>query len=223
MPGADEGGHSPTLLHELLAEARGLGFLGPGSAGAADSARPRVLPPSPDACPPTVRPGSSTWVRAVACRAWWWRPSGPRPRWRCWRPTAGGHAFLRRAVERLGLESRVIGAGGTGRGLRAGRRACGLGSTVCSPDRSGVPPCWRSAPLPSSRSGRGCWSPSPHARRAEEDEDDRWPAWAAAVSWAWSRPRWSTRAFEYRMLRQVEACPERFPRRNGVPAKKPLF
>jgi hypothetical protein len=29
--------------------------------------------------------------------------------------------------------------------------------------------------------------------------------------------------FEYRLLRQVEACPERFPRRNGVPAKKPLF
>ena len=30
MPGTDEGGHSPTLLHELLMEARGLGFLGPG-------------------------------------------------------------------------------------------------------------------------------------------------------------------------------------------------
>ena len=30
MPGADEGDHSPTLLHELLLEARALGFLGPG-------------------------------------------------------------------------------------------------------------------------------------------------------------------------------------------------
>jgi 16S rRNA (guanine527-N7)-methyltransferase len=29
--------------------------------------------------------------------------------------------------------------------------------------------------------------------------------------------------FDYQLLRQVEACPERFPRRNGVPAKKPLF
>ena len=29
--------------------------------------------------------------------------------------------------------------------------------------------------------------------------------------------------FEYRTLRQAEPCPERFPRRNGVPAKKPLF
>ncbi len=30
MPGADEGGHSPTLMHELLTEARALGFFGPG-------------------------------------------------------------------------------------------------------------------------------------------------------------------------------------------------
>jgi 16S rRNA (guanine527-N7)-methyltransferase len=29
--------------------------------------------------------------------------------------------------------------------------------------------------------------------------------------------------FEYQLLRQVHPCPERFPRRNGVPAKKPLF
>src|SRR5271170_7445533 len=30
VPGADEGGHSPTPVRELLAEARALGFLGPG-------------------------------------------------------------------------------------------------------------------------------------------------------------------------------------------------
>jgi 16S rRNA (guanine527-N7)-methyltransferase len=29
--------------------------------------------------------------------------------------------------------------------------------------------------------------------------------------------------FRYRVLRQVEPCPERFPRRIGVPAKKALF
>jgi 16S rRNA (guanine527-N7)-methyltransferase len=27
----------------------------------------------------------------------------------------------------------------------------------------------------------------------------------------------------YRVLRQAEICPERFPRRDGVPAKRPLF
>lgn len=29
--------------------------------------------------------------------------------------------------------------------------------------------------------------------------------------------------FGYQVLRQVEACPDRFPRRDGVPAKRPLF
>ena len=29
--------------------------------------------------------------------------------------------------------------------------------------------------------------------------------------------------FTYRVLRQIEVCPERFPRRDGVPGKKPLF
>lgn len=32
-----------------------------------------------------------------------------------------------------------------------------------------------------------------------------------------------TTPFSYRILRQVELCPERFPRRVGVPAKRPLF
>ncbi len=29
--------------------------------------------------------------------------------------------------------------------------------------------------------------------------------------------------FDYQLLRQVETCSDRYPRRNGVPAKKPLF
>jgi 16S rRNA (guanine527-N7)-methyltransferase len=29
--------------------------------------------------------------------------------------------------------------------------------------------------------------------------------------------------FDYQTLRQAEPCPERFPRRDGVPAKRPLF
>jgi 16S rRNA (guanine527-N7)-methyltransferase len=29
--------------------------------------------------------------------------------------------------------------------------------------------------------------------------------------------------FEYQTLRQTKACPDRFPRRDGVPAKRPLF
>jgi hypothetical protein len=29
--------------------------------------------------------------------------------------------------------------------------------------------------------------------------------------------------FDYQTLRQAGPCPDRFPRRDGVPAKRPLF
>ncbi len=68
MPGADEGAHSPTLLHELLAEARALGFLGPGplqpqiqhAQGFAAVGRRLSL---------EGRSASPTWARAVASPA----------------------------------------------------------------------------------------------------------------------------------------------------------
>jgi hypothetical protein len=29
--------------------------------------------------------------------------------------------------------------------------------------------------------------------------------------------------FGYQILRQQQQCPEQFPRRNGIPSKRPLF
>ena len=56
----------------------------------------------------------------------------------------------------------------------------------------------------------------------EEDGDSRWPV--GPLGQLGLRPAEVMHEdFEYRLLRQVEACPERFPRRNGVPSKKPLF
>jgi 16S rRNA (guanine527-N7)-methyltransferase len=51
---------------------------------------------------------------------------------------------------------------------------------------------------------------------------DRWPAagldlMGLAVEAAWAAP------FNYRSLVLVRSCPERFPRRVGIPAKRPLF
>jgi 16S rRNA (guanine527-N7)-methyltransferase len=51
---------------------------------------------------------------------------------------------------------------------------------------------------------------------------DRWPADGVAglglvVEMTWSDP------FHYRSLLLERPCPERFPRRDGVPAKRPLF
>jgi hypothetical protein len=51
---------------------------------------------------------------------------------------------------------------------------------------------------------------------------DRWPAAGLdlvglAVESAWTAP------FHYRSLVLTRPCPDRFPRRDGVPAKRPLF
>ena len=52
--------------------------------------------------------------------------------------------------------------------------------------------------------------------------DDRWPAEGLAlvglaVERTWSEP------FHYRSLVLAEPCPDRYPRRDGIPAKRPLF
>jgi hypothetical protein len=59
------------------------------------------------------------------------------------------------------------------------------------------------------------------------DQDDaaaaaRWPAEPLGQLGLVPAER-AREEFEYRVLRQAEACPDRFPRRNGVPAKRPLF
>ncbi len=51
---------------------------------------------------------------------------------------------------------------------------------------------------------------------------ERWPA-EALRQFGLEPGRLLHAEFDYQLLRQVEICPERFPRRNGVPAKKPLF
>jgi hypothetical protein len=52
--------------------------------------------------------------------------------------------------------------------------------------------------------------------------NERWPA--AGLELLGLEPGQLVHAdFYYQLLRQVQDCPERFPRRNGVPAKKPLF
>jgi 16S rRNA (guanine527-N7)-methyltransferase len=56
----------------------------------------------------------------------------------------------------------------------------------------------------------------------EEDLDTRWPA-EPLRQLGLEPAELVHEGFEYRILRQREPCPDRFPRRNGVPAKRPLF
>jgi 16S rRNA (guanine527-N7)-methyltransferase len=54
------------------------------------------------------------------------------------------------------------------------------------------------------------------------DESGRWPV--DLLEPLGLRPRDTERTeFGYQILHQVAICPDRYPRRNGVPSKKPLF
>jgi 16S rRNA (guanine527-N7)-methyltransferase len=223
VPGADEGAHSPTLLHELLADARALGFLGPGplepqirhAQGFAAVGR-RLSPGSPVRLADL---GSGGGLPGLVTAAEW--------------PTAtlvlieanGRRAsFLRRAVERLDLEARVSI-------MEERAEVCGRDATLREGfdgvlARSfGRPAVLAECAAPLLQIG--AWllvsePPRPGGPDGQNEQDGRWPP-EPLRQFGLQPAEVVHEGFEYRVLRQVEACPERFPRRNGVPAKKPLF
>ncbi len=62
--------------------------------------------------------------------------------------------------------------------------------------------------------------PQPHG--AALDESGRWPAELLAQV-GLTPLEFVRHEFGYQVLWQSEVCPERFPRRDGVPSRKPLF
>jgi 16S rRNA (guanine527-N7)-methyltransferase len=226
VPGADEGGHSPTLLYELLADARALGFLGPGplepqirhAQGFAAVGR-RLSPGSPvrlaDLGSGGGLPGLVTateWPTATLVLI---EANGRRA------------AFLRRAVERLDLEARVsimeeraevcgrdanLRGGLDGVLARSFGRPAVLAECAAPLLQIGAWLLVSEPPRPGETDEQGEW----------DQQDERWPP-GPLRQFGLEPAEVVHEGFEYRVLRQVGACPERFPRRNGVPAKKPLF
>jgi len=220
VPGADEGDHFPTLVLELLTDARALGFLGPGPLdpqvrhAQGFAAIGRRL--SPEGSPRLVDLGSGGGLPGLVVAAEWaevtlvlLEANGRRV------------AFLRRAVERLGLEDRVSVLEGRAEvcGREPDLRAGFDGALARS---FGRPAVVAECAAPFLKVGAWLLVSEPPRSGGEEDGDSRWPA--GPLGQLGLRPAEVMHEdFEYRLLRQVEACPERFPRRNGVPSKKPLF
>ena len=226
MPGADEGAHSPTLLHELLAEARALGFLGPGplqpqilhAQGFAAVGR-RLSPGWPvllaDLGSGGGLPGLVTATEWPAATLVLIEANGRRA------------SFLRRAVERLALEARVSI-------VEERAELCGRDASVRAGfdgvlARSfGRPAVLAECAAPLLRVGAWLLVSEPprqdelYEQDRPDGQDVRWPP-EPLRQFGLQPAEVVHEGFEYRVLRQVEACPERFPRRNGVPAKKPLF
>ncbi len=64
--------------------------------------------------------------------------------------------------------------------------------------------------------------PPTDSRPVEMSDPSRWPDEGIGLVGLTNLGLWR-HAFGYRVLRQSQRCPERFPRRVGVPAKRPLY
>jgi 16S rRNA (guanine527-N7)-methyltransferase len=133
-------------------------------------------------------------------------------------------SFLRRAVERLGLGDRVSV-------LEERAEVCGRQPTIRSTFDAAlarsfgrpavVAEC--AAPLLKVEGWLVVSEPPRDTGDAADDwSPERWPV-EPLRQFGLEPGEVVHLPYEYRTLRQTALCPERFPRRNGVPAKKPLF
>ncbi len=229
----------PAGLLEILDESRAAGFLGPGpldpqlrhADGFAVVAR-RLWPDGPT--PPVLLDlGSGGGLPGLVVALRW-----PEALVVLLDANARRTGFLHDAVRRLGLEGRVSVR--QDRAEVAGRDAALRGRLDIVLARSfGRPAVTAECAAPLLKTGG--WlvvSEPPAAALPGASEDSADPAANPAGAADPDAPRWPAaplrqlglepvalehEEFEYQTLRQIEPCPERFPRRDGVPAKRPLF
>lgn len=221
MPRTDEGERSPIL--DVLVEARDLGFLGPGPVEPHLTHAEGFV-----AAGRHLEEGHGTRRLHLADLG----SGGGLPglvvaeRW----PDAdvvlieaNGRraAFLRSATDRLGLADRVTVV--ERRAEACGRdplmRSAFDGVVARSFGRPAVvAEC--AAPLLKVRGWLVVSEPPGHL--SAERGCERWPAESLTELGLESVGAFRAGS-EYRMLRQRRLCPERYPRRDGVPAKRPLF
>lgn len=130
--------------------------------------------------------------------------------------------FLVQVVESQGWTDRIRVV--TERAESAGRDSALRGSFALVVARSfGSPPVTAECAAPFLQpGGLLIVSEPPVTTPVVSTEDARWPA--GGLSDLGLEPLSSWRGeFGYRILRQVRECPDRFPRRVGVPAKRPLY
>ncbi len=234
MPGApvDKGDRSPTVpipgvLDDVLADARRAGFLGPGPLGPqlqhAEGfvvVSRRLAQQDGQVQPLVVDLGSGGGLPGLAVASAW------RDAHLVLLEANGRRAgFLRAAVERLHLQDRVRVL--EERAEAAGRQEEWRGAFDGLLARSFGPPAVVAecgAPLLRV----GAWvvvsepPPDRASRQGTADPSGRWPGDQVA-QFGLESVGAVREGFEYQVLRQAQQCPERFPRRNGVPAKRPLF
>jgi len=212
----------PPDLVSILSEAQEAGFLGPGplerqfrhARGFAVVARRLSAPGASGPAPKVADLGSGGGLPALVVASQW-----PEATMDLIEANGRRATFLRVAVDRLGLSGRV-------RVQEERAETCGReemmrgafdGVTARSFGRPGVvAEC--AAPLLKP----GGWLLVSEPPSDQTPREPRWPE-QALQQLGLVGEGLVHEEFEYQVLRQTEVCPDRFPRRNGVPAKRPLF
>lgn len=242
MTGAGQGSGSDAAdsLLEVLAEARRAGFLGPGSLdlqirhGAgfvvvarglteADPATRAGTGRTRSSRPRLVDLGSGGGVPGLVVAHSW-----PEVELALLEASRRRCEFLRRSIAQLGFDGRVSVL--EGRAEELGRDPDLRGTFDGAFARSfGKPAVVAECAAPLLRPGGWLVVSEPPAdgggitgTARPERQRERWPA--DELGRLGLEPGVAvTEEFEYQTLRQALPCPPRFPRRNGVPAKRPLF
>lgn len=202
-----------SALEEVLEEARELGFLGPGPvAGHIEHAAGFVRAVGEPHPGSVVDLGSGGGLPGlVVAQAW------PNARVALLDSNERRAAFLSRAVLALELHHRVVVA--HSRAEDAGRDPLWRGRADLVVARSFGPPAVTAecaAPL-LGVGGRLVVSEPP------DGTPDRWPEEPLAELGLRPVGRLEQAFSRFQILRQESSCPDQFPRRVGVPAKRPLF
>lgn len=201
---------APTL-HEVLDRARRLGFLGPGPVEPhIHHARAMATAVEPEIPATVLDLGSGGGLPGLVIALRW-----PSARVLLLDAIQKRTRFLGAAVEALGLSRRVRVM--TARAEAAGRDPGLRGAFELVTARSfGPPPVTAECGSPFlALGGRLVVSEPP-------EPADRWPALAIAELGLVSEGR-RVGDYSFAVLRQTAPCPDRYPRRTGVPAKRPLF
>ena len=234
-PGTDPAAASPPPhlppLGQVLEEARAAGFLGPGPVDAhlrhAEGfvAVCRSLWPDGPTPPVLLDLGSGGGLPGLVVATRW-----PEATLVLLDAQGRRTAFLSGAVRRLGLEARVsvrqdrAEVAGRDPGLRGhfdGVLARSFGRPAVVAECAAPllkPGGWLVVSEPPADSS----DPSPEPPDDPPEPPVRWPI-EPLCQLGLVPDRLVHEEFDYQTLRQADRCPDRFPRRDGVPAKRPLF